>query len=227
MAMTSRKNALVKALQAHMAACKKISSRSLLEWEISCNTNNNRGHVWDQSEIISLYSNSIWKVDANGASKACHIKNHMGQEFKHIVIKRHLSHGHMIDGKNQLISEINCWNEFAESENADYLCPILKYFTSKSDKVTDTSDTMRNNVIIIAQKAVYVSNANKSCKKAEELNKVNGYIGEAAQIRYNKLNAMANRQGWWDVMREAEGNCGVIFDYSKNCYKAVFIDYAL
>ena len=115
----------------------------------------------------------------------------------------------------------------AETEDADLLCPIMKYFTSKSDKVEATSDKMQENVIIIAQKAVYVANAEMSCKKAEQMNRENGYHGETYETRILKMRTLSKKRGWWDVMRHAGGNCGVIFDYSKNCYKAVIIDYAL
>ena len=35
----------VKALQAHMAFWKKDNDNALAEWEMSCNTNSNRGYV--------------------------------------------------------------------------------------------------------------------------------------------------------------------------------------
>ena len=225
MATITRKNRETKALQAFMAKAKKHDLQALLEWEMSCNTNNNRGHVYDQHEINELYSRHSWDCE-NGATKICHTKDHNGNNFQYIVVKRFLKHGHVIGGKNQLIEEIKCWDKYAETKDADFLCPILKYFTSKSDKVGKTSETMKENVVIIAQKAVYVSSAEWACKKAEALNKAEGYIGESAKVRYEKLKDMSDRNGWWDAMKNP-GNSGVIFDYYKNCYKAVFIDYAL
>lgn len=233
MAQTTRKNQSVKALQAHMASMKKHSDRALLEWEIACNTNAQRGNIYNQETINQLYARNDWD-SPEGASKICHVKNHNGDSFKFIVIKRHKTGGYIPNVArehknctgNQLVDEINCWLEFAETETADLLCPILKYFTSKSDKVTATSETMQQNVVIISQKAVYVSSARHACNKAEQLNRENGFKGESSDIRYAKLENLSNRQGWRDAMYN-HGNSGVIFDYAQNCYKAVFIDYAL
>ena len=222
---TAKRNEFNKALQAFLAKEKKHDPIALLEWLMACNTNSERGHVFDQSEINELYSRSGWDGEC-GATKVCHLRNHNGEKFKYIVVKRFKNHGHDFSEGNQLIQEINCWQKLAITDSADCLCPILKYFTSKSDKVSENSETMKNNVVIIAQKAVYVSNAKGACLEAERLNREKGYKGETAQHRYDKLKALANEQGWWDAMRNG-GNSGVVFDYSKGCYKAVFIDYAL
>lgn len=231
--LTSRKNLSVKALQSRMASEKKRSHRSLLEWQISCNTNINRGVVYKQEQLFELYARDSYHCK-HGASKTCHLYNHEGEEFKYIVIKRHRTNGYIPNVRhehnkctgNQLIDEINCWLEFEERPEADLLCPILKYFTSKSDKVSATSETMLHNVIIISQKAVYVDDARGACRKAEELNDQHGYAGEDKYTRYNKLYALSEKQGWRDAMHNG-GNSGVIFDYHAGCYKAVFIDYAL
>ena len=231
--LTTRKNQTVKALQARMASEKKHSARSLLEWEMSCNTNAQRGHIYDQKELFELYSRQAMGC-ARGATKICHLNNHNGGAFKYIVLKRHKVNGYIpnVHGEhdkctgNQLLDEINCWNEFAETETADLLCPILKYFTSKSDKVSATSETMQHNIIIIAQKAVFVGDAYDACKEAAKLNAQHNYNGEDRYSRYNKLEALSKKQGWRDAMHNC-GNSGVIFDYAKGCYKAVFIDYAL
>lgn len=231
MAITTRKNQSVKALQSVMAKAKKHDQQALIEWEMACNTNNQRGHIFDQQELFQLYSRN---TSVRGASKVCHLECHNGNEFQYIVVKRHRRHGYIpnVHGEhakctgNQLLDEITCWEEFAETEKADFLCPILKYFTSKSDKVGATSDTMQHNIIIIAQKAVFVGDARDACRQAEMLNNSNNLQGENAPDRYEKLRAMSRNQGWRDAMHNP-GNSGVIFDYSKNCYKAVFIDYAL
>lgn len=231
MATTTRKNATTKAIQSAMAKAKKNSPQALIEWELSCNTNNARGHIYDQHELFRLYDQH---GQACGASKATHTECHNGNPFQYIVIKRHKRGGYMpnVHGEhakctgNQLVDEINCWLEFAERPESDYLCPILKYFTSKSDKVASTSKTMVNNVIIISQKAVYVDDARGACECAEKLNAKNGFKVTPASIRYNELKAFSTQQGWRDAMYNG-GNSGVIFDYAKNCFKAVFIDYAL
>ena len=229
----AKKNETSKALQAFMAKEKKFSACTLLEWLLACNTNNKRGHVFDQSEILKLYARDGWEHE-HGASKTCHLISHTGENFQYIVIKRHRTNGYIpnVHGEhakctgNQLIDEINCWQEFAETEYSDLLCPIFKYFTSKSDKVSATSETMQHNVVIIAQKAVKVGDASYACSKAERMNAEHGYKGESYDERYAKLKALSKKQGWRDAMHNG-GNSGVIFDYAKNCYKAVFIDYAL
>lgn len=233
MATTSRKNQSVKALQSVLASQKKFDDNILLEWELSCNTSPERGKVYKQEEIMYLYARDSYKCEA-GASKTVHLKNHNGNDFQYIVIKRHQTGGYLPKAAkehqkctgNQLIDEINCWNEFSETEYADLLCPILKYFTSKSDKVTATSEKMQQNVVIIAQKAIYISSAKYACIEAEERNNIEGFKGEDADARYKKMNTFSKKQGWRDAMNNP-GNSGVIFDYSQNCYKAVFIDYAL
>lgn len=231
MATTTRKNATTKAIQSAMAKAKKHNPQAFIEWEIACNTNSARGHIYDQSEMLNLY-NQIGQHQ--GASKATHTRCHNGNAFDYIVVKRHKKDGWMpnVHGEhakctgNQLVDEINCWLEFAERPEADYLCPILKYFTSKSDKVTSTSQTMQNNVVIISQKAVYVDDAQDACRYAEKMNRENGYNGTPARERFHQLEKFSTRQGWRDAMYNG-GNSGVIFDYAQGCYKAVFIDYAL
>lgn len=221
----AKKNATAKALQAYMASEKKHDPIALLEWLIACNTNNQRGKVYDQHELLNLYSRKAYDGE-HGATKVTHLVNHEGIDFKYIVLKRFREHGHDFAEGNQLIREIECWQELADTDASDMLCPILKYFTSKSDKVGENSETMKRNVIIIAQKAVKVGNTKYACQMAEVMNRENGYHGESAERRYHKMKALADDKGWWDAVRNG-GNSGVVFDYAKQCYKAVFIDYAL
>lgn len=231
----AKKNMSTKSLQGMMASEKKYSDIIRYEWEMACNTNPKRGNVYSQEYIHDRYGRDLDWSRENGASKVVHLKNEYGREFKYIVIKRHRVNGYMPNPSeesneyvtgNQLIDEINCWQRYAETEDADFLCPILKYFTSKSDKVTATSEKMQSNVVIISQKAVFVGDAEDACYKAEQLNRENGLIGESRSDRYSKLADMSRKNNWRDAMYNS-GNSGVIFDYSKNCYKAVFIDYAL
>ena len=209
---TPKKNDSAKALTGHMA---KNNRR---EWEMCANTNVKRGKVWNQYDFLAEFDR--YGENSNGASKAVHL-------LDNIVIKRHQYNGYIPHDAgstgNQLIDEINCWLKYWDKPEADFLCPVLKYFTSKSDKVTATSDTMQENVVIIAQKAVKVGTAWEMCKKAYEMN---GYRGETAEARYEALKAMSRKNRWRDAMHNG-GNSGVIYDYHKGCYKAVFIDYAL
>lgn len=214
---TINKNETVKAFS------KWLSKNYRTEWEMAFNTNPNRGEVVDQWRLLQLFDR--YGENGAGCSKAVHL-------LQYIVVKRHQRGGYIPEIRNeygtgnQLIDEINCYKRFNDKPEADLLCPIFKYFTSKSDKVSATSEKMQHNVVIIAQKAVYVSDARWACRKAEKLNRENGFHGESAETRYEKLKAFSDSQNWRDAIYN-DGNSGVIFDYSKGCYKAVFIDYAL
>lgn len=177
-------------------------------------------HNFSQEEICERFSRRYG--GSCGATKRTHV-------LDYIVVKRYKWNGHEFWGEgcgNQLIDEINCWNRLASTPEADCLCPILKYFTCKSDKVKPLADKMKERVVIIAQKAVSVSNMHEACKDAERRNRAEGYRGTPARVREEQLDNMARKMGWRDVKWNS-GNSGVIFDHSKNCYKAVFIDYAL
>lgn len=214
---TIKKNESVKAFT------KYLSKHNRKEWEMACNTNPNRGMVYDQTYFLSEFSRR--HGDGAGATKVCHL-------LDDIVVKRHKRDGYIPEIRNgygtgnQLIDEAKCYERYAMLPEADLLCPVLKYFTSKSDQVTATSETMQRNVVIVAQKAVKVGDADYACRKAEQLNREHGYRGETARSRYAKLEAFSKSQNWRDALYNG-GNSGVIFDYAKNCYKAVFIDYAL
>lgn len=228
----AKKNAQVSAFCEHVTASRKNSPRSFIEWQIAINTKGATEKepgrkVWGQKELCMLYPSD--RGGHCGATKRTHTTCHTGNEFKHIVVKRFKKHGLIFGGHgtgNQIIDEIKCWEKFAETADADFLCPILKFFTCKSDKVTAVSEKMLEKCLIIAQKAVHVDDAKSCCRVAERMNKENGFHGETASDRFDKLVDMANRQGWWDAIGNG-GNSGVIFDYARNCYKAVFIDYAL
>lgn len=214
---TIKKNAQMRAVTS------MLSKRNRREWEIVANTNPNRGKVYDQWELLKMFDR--YGENDEGCSKAVHL-------LEYIVIKRLQYNCYIPEIRNdfgtgnQGIDEINCFKRYVDRPESDLLCPIFKYFTSKSDKVTATSETMLNNLVYITQKAVYVSDAYNCCRKAESLNRENGYKGEGRHDRYEKLERFSDSQNWRDAMRNP-GNSGVIFDYSKNCYKAVFIDYAL
>lgn len=200
-----------------------LSKVNRTEWLIAKNTNPNRGKVYDQWELLDMFPRN--RGDDHGATKVVHI-------LEHIVIKRHMRGGYLPEIRNargtgnQLIDEAKFYEAVALLPEADLLCPVLKYFTCKSDKVSARSEKMQHNVIIVAQRAHHISSAGRACRKAEELNRQNGFRGESADSRYRKLEALADDQNWRDVLGNP-GNSGVIFDHAKNCYKAVFVDYAL
>lgn len=214
---TIKKNDSVKAFTA------MLSTVNRKEWEMAVNTNKNRGKVYDQWELLEMFSRNYG--DGEGATKVCHL-------LDYIVVKRHKRHGYCPEIRNergtgnQLIDEAKFYERVALLPEADLLCPVLKYFTSKSDKVSATSETMQRNVVIVAQRAHKIGTASYACRKAEELNRQHGYKGESAERRFRKLEELSESQNWRDALYNG-GNSGVIFDYAKNCYKAVFVDYAL
>lgn len=241
----------------------KVDSQEFLEWEMACNTNckdkrkyrgNKPNKVWSQEEINALYSRDddrsfISRLDdssdskAQGASKTCHKKCHNGNDFIFIVVKRHQTYGYIDEHAdnpdyyhtgNQMLDEIRCWKRFEHQQEADYLCPILKYFTSRSDKVEAISETMQENIVIIAQKAVFVGDLEDCCIDAARRNaelymdKYGEYYDwqDEANSRYAEMIRFSDRQNWRDAI-DNPGNSGVIYDYDKQMFKAVFIDYAL
>lgn len=233
MAFTTAKNASVKAIQTAMSASATNGNRlsryehNMARYTAKDDASRPGRHNYSQSEICADYSR---KYGGHcGATKRTHTETPWGEEFQYIVVKRYKWHGHEFWGEgcgNQLIDEINCWNRLAETPDADFLCPILKYFTCKSDKVKPLADKMKERVVIIAQKAVHVDDLAGACHEAERRNIAEGYNGVSAHNRIFDLKDMARRMGWRDVEWNP-GNSGVIFDYAQNCYKAVFIDYAL
>ena len=230
---TSRKNPSVKALQSAMSAkATNGNAHARIEHNLSCYTAKDSAdrpgrHNYSHEEFQSMFSRRYG--GHTGATKRTHTQHPDGWQFEFIVVKRYKYNGHEFWGEgcgNQLIDEINCWVKFSETPDADYLCPILKYFTCKSDKVKPLADKMKERVVIIAQKAEYVSDLRDACLEAERMNRMNGYHGESASERKAKLLDLAKRMGWRDVEWNG-GNSGVVFDYAKGYYKAVFIDYAL
>lgn len=162
---------------------------------------------------------------AHGATKCCHLYHPDGWEFHHIVVIRIREHAHVELGPQGKF-QARTWEHFATKAESDLLCPIYRWFGSRSDRVLENSATDRHNFVMVVAKAKKTGTAKAMCEMAEFLNAQEGYRGESADRRLRKLSALADEQGWWDVMHNP-GNSGVIFDYSKRCYKAVFIDYAL
>lgn len=200
------------------AFSKYASKNNRTVWEMAFNTNPNRGKVYDQWELNAMFDR--YGENSNGVSKAVHL-------FELLAIKRMQYNAYIPSDThssgNQGLDEINCFIKYKDTEYADLLCPIFKYFTSKSDKVTATSETMMNNLVYIAQRAKAVGSAWAMCQKAYEMN---GYKGETPDERYQKMVAFSRKNHWRDAVRNG-GNSGVIYDYERKCYKAVFIDYAL
>lgn len=228
MAKTTTSNQTVKALISYLNQ-KRLNGNKEATIEYKMVSSNMRVGVINHSEFKKFYSRDKWLADGCGATKCVHTHYHGEEaesfEFNTLVVKRIRKDCYKNLG-NQCIAEIDAWNEMCETPDADYLCPVLKYFTSKSDKVTEMSETMLNNVVIVAQKAVYISNLADACRKAEEMNRNNGFKYTPWRERRQEMCELASRKGWWDVEHNG-GNSGVIFDYSQKCYKAVFVDYAL
>lgn len=227
-------NASVNALKSESFRLAETGNpHSVFEYNLAVRSANGAsiGKPWyfnmGQKEINSQFSRRVG--GHCGATKRTHTEHPDGWEMELFVVKRYKWNGHEFWGEgtgNQLIDEIGCWEKLATTEDADFLCPIVKYFTCKSDKVTPLADKMKERVVIISQKAVHVDDLEGACKEAARLNHRFGYYGEAYYEREEKMLKMAKRMGWRDVQYNP-GNSGVIFDYAQRCYKAVFIDYAL
>ena len=196
---------------------KAIKASSRLEWEIAVNTNNQRGKVYTQTELLEMFPAD--NGDANGASKTCYI-------LDNIVIKRQKPNCNKMFG-NQVGAEIDCFIN-ANEKLRDVLCPILSYFKVKSDKVTDKDAKAYEKYLIISQKAIFIGYFEECCEKAFKMNEEEGYYNI-----YNSWYDMLNRLS--DILNDNnindwEGhpcNSGIIFDYENNCYKPVLIDYGL
>lgn len=232
--MFATKNNSTKALQSAMSAKATKGDKSaryehnLSVYSAGDHPSRPGRHNMTQEEICAEFSRK--HGGSCGATKRTHTERPDGTELEFVVVKRYKWHGHEFWGEgcgNQLIDEIECWEKLAKTPDADCLCPILKYFTCKSDKVKPLSDKMKERVVIIAQKAVYVDDLAGACREADNLNRRHHkYSGTTYWEREEKLIDLAKRMGWRDVEYN-RGNSGVIFDYADNCYKAVFIDYAL
>lgn len=236
--MNIDKTASVKALCEYLVSEKKSNKKGMaaLEYTIAFQTKGTAKR-FTQEELKIAYRRDDWN-EPQGASKVTHLHAKTasddtfsqldGKRFEHIVIKRHLIDGyideHAYDDTeftgNQLIDEIISWNKLVRMGLDDIVCPMLKQFTSKSDKVDPIGEKAQDNVIIISQKARDIGNLKDACKAAEMLG------GEKWEDRYHYILEIAEEMGWRDIQWNG-GNCGVIFDYAKRTYKAVIIDYAL
>jgi hypothetical protein len=214
MAFVKNQNSSVKAFRSFL--CKENKT----EYGIAFQDNPQRkGYTTGDELRNKFFRKDRWDVSNNhGASKHSYL-------LDYIVIKRQLIHG-MNDCGNQLELEIKFYLEHKNDKYSDVICPILRYGLHRGDRVESTSEKYYNQTYIVAQKAVYVSDSKSCCREAERLNIQNNFKGENASERYEKLKDFAQNFHMWDVLRNS-GNCGVIFDYDKNCYKAVCIDYAL
>lgn len=215
-----------KGLQTAMCkAMKEHGGIHELEYNIAHGTN--RGRNVTQKTIKAMFDR--YGENSDGCSKAVHF-GYNGEKFDFIVVKRSQVYPYIPtdahSSGNQLLDEVKCWEKYEMLPESDYLCPVLKHYFSKSDRVHPTSEKALDNAVIIAQKAVDVGNMKMMCIEAERLNDEHGLFGEDADWRYHCLETFADNQGWRDAIYN-RGNCGVIYDYDKNCYKAVIIDYAL
>lgn len=204
-------------------------------------------HAYTQAEFKKYFDRF---GDTSGATKAVHLFNkcHVNENnevvsndnektvaFEKIVIKR-IKHGAWIPNMrrerargtgNQGHDEAACWNKYADTEFADFLCPILRCLETKSDNNYPTTEKALDNFVSIMQRAETVCALKRACIVAVEKNIEAGIPNfEPWEERANKMLEFAAINNWRDVERNP-GNSGVIFDYSQQRYKAVFIDYAL
>lgn len=198
---------------------KAIKNHSRYEWELAINTNNQRGKVYTQEELLKMFPAE--EGDAHGASKTCYV-------LEKIVIKRQKTNCYKGFYKsNQVANEINTFINATE-ELKNVLCPILSYFKVKSDKVNDEDNKAYSKYIMISQKAIIIDDFKNCCYKAFKLNQQNNFrnIYINAEEMYRELERVLNKNGIDDWYGH-DGNSGVIFDYENGYYKPVLIDYGL
>lgn len=196
---------------------KAIKNNSRYEWELAINTNNQRGKVYNQEELLQMFPAN--NGDAHGASKTCYV-------LDKIVIKRQKTNCHKCF-RNQVAQEINCFLN-ANEDLKEILCPILSYFKVKSDKVNDEDEKAYLKYMVISQKAVYIDDFKTCCYKAFEMNNNKGHYNKFidANTMYKQLGRILINNNIHD-WEGHDGNSGVIFDYEKGYYKPVLIDYGL
>ena len=211
MAFTKKYNESVKAFRKHLNKTNK------LEYGIAFQDNPERNGYYTGEALRRNYPRKAY-ADECGASKFAYILND-------IVIKRYLKDGWVGKG-NQIADEVAFFEAHKNDEWADCICPIFRYGLHRGDKVESTSKNYLDECYIVAQRAVEVGSMSSMCSQAEYLNNKYGFTGEDAKTRYEKMRKFAEHFDMWDVMHNG-GNAGIIFDYHKNCYKAVSIDYAL
>ena len=215
-----------KAMIAEMAI-NKIFEDVLEEYKIA--STNTRIGITGQSELKKLYPRN--NGDASGATKTVHTKSAItGKPFKYIVIKRFAKYGVVFPkgSGNQLFDEVAAYNRIMESDErgSDFICPVIKAYFTKSNHNDPTGVKGLDNAVIVAQKATHIGDLRDACIDAEFMNRSEGYNGQDADSRYKDIKQWCRDNDLHDVV-DHPANCGVIFDYSKRCYKAVIIDYAL
>ena len=219
------------ALKNYLVSSKKENPELQWEYEMIYANNKSTQNVWTGEDIRGAFPR--YEMDEgsfSGYTKVGHKcrKDENGDyiEMETCVVKRFSVFGGTVDGKNQVIEEIKTWEYFAGRDESDFLSPVLRWGYVRGDKVSPLDERNKEECYIVAQKAVKVGQMKKMCEMAEKMNNDEFIFGESAEDRYHALCNFADDQGWWDVKVNG-GNCGVIFDYSQNCYKAVIIDYAL
>ena len=216
----------VKAMIKEMNTRKDTEANIMYEYKIA--STNTRIGVIGQAELKRDYPR---RGDASGASKATHLKSKDGVPFEYIVVKR-MSQWYSKGLGNQCADEIAKYEQLFGTEAEDFICPIIKAYTTKSDHNDKNGTKGIDNIVIVAQKASHISNLERACRKAAMLNDteterhIDIWSCEDAETRYERLKKWAEDNGMWDCVGNG-GNSGVIYDYAKQCYKAVFVDYAL
>lgn len=250
--MKAKVNALVKGISGMIKSDKSDVAR--FEHDLAYASNTKTQRVFSGRAIRTIYDRYIDELECEfiscGYSKKtfCCVPKQDGtqgwEESKYIVIKRMNPptpswwtgepEERLVDGKNQLVQEIRCWERFADMPESDMLCPILKWGFQQGDKFPEGCAKVCDTVYIVAYKACFVGDLKEACVWAERQNNDKGYHGTPARDRLEEIRKFSDDQGWWDVWNGGfergsgnSGNCGVIFDPIQNCYKAVIIDYAL
>lgn len=238
--MLATKSVSSKALIAHLVTKGNDGDRvAMREWNMAgCSHGKSPDRLWwdctekynvPQSELDATAPHDLDEADANGASKLVYWHDaQTGMRYDHIVVKVERTDRHSTSywgWQIQCRDEVKAWEALAKTPDADLLCPVLKYFKPKSDH--PGLKKSRSRMMVISQKAVFIGSLEECLQEAQTRNTVNRkYSAEGKAERRERIIDLCNRMGWRDVLHHG-ANCGVIYDYHNNCYKAVIVDYAL
>lgn len=218
MAYINEKRAQIQAFKKHLS---KTDSH---QWGLAFNANPQREGYINGADLRAAFPRKSSSElgcygDNRGATK------HGYKEGELFILR------YMLDGArfrhNQFIAQIKLYQRVKETPDADYFAPIFRFGMARGDKNAEYSPRMLEELYIVTQCAEKKGDVAFCVRKAHEMNIDGGFDEvQTEEARYNHLVRICQKYGLHDVVDHPD-NCGVIFDYSKNCYKAVILDYGL
>lgn len=124
---------------------------------------------------------------------------------------------------NQIKNQVELWNRIALTADAVYFSPVLSYGLHRGNKLYKNDNRYIDKSFIVSQKAELFPTIDECIKQMFIYNQA-AFNGRDVANYKRRLEAVAKRYNITDIHN---GNIGLIYDYSKGEYKAVFIDYAI